>query len=340
VLLTLNLKESRKGIHDMSSPTLTEDLTTPPLTNRLPPTICSAGESAHFTLSDSGSDAPFPPGLNLRRSSDGPPSRDLATRLIAMLAAVTITASSASLFVQDSLGAMFYSTHIGQRKAIKLDDGSVITLNTNSSLKIRHDGPMLSVQIFQGEAHFNMLPDPRRHLVVSVGDQVKVIDTATVFDVRVTDEDKTQVTVQEGQVQLVVTNQADVQLHQNQQATVDSDSSRLSIHTHNLAPKEIERQFSWLQGYLDFQCATVADAAQEFNRYNLTRIEVDDHAGLVQIGGVFLTTDPVTFAESVAKISKTVRLNKVDGPADTQILQLRTRDKNLPPETGCTAGSP
>lgn len=294
----------------------------------------------HFTLSDSGSDAPIPPGLNLRRSSNGPPSRDLATRLVAVLAAFAITASSASLFVRDSLGTQFYVTHIGERKAIRLHDGSVITLNTNSSLKIVHDGQMLSVRIFQGEVHFNMLPDPRRHLVVSVGDQVRVIDTATIFDVRVTNEDRTQVTVQEGQVQLSVTDQADVQLHQNQQATIDSDLSRLSIHTHNLAPKEIERQFSWLQGYLDFQCATVGDAAQEFNRYNLTSIDVDDLTKKVQIGGVFLTTDPVTFAEAIAKISKNVRLNKVDGPANTQVLQLRTRDKNLPPETGCTAGSP
>lgn len=296
----------------MTSPTHSEDMLSPPLFSRLPPAI---------------------------RDASAP--RDSIARLIAFTAALAITVSSAALFHRDTPEAKYYVTRIGDQKSIGLKDGSVITLNTDSSIKIDSDGPTLSVQIFHGEVHFNMLPNPHRHLVVSVGDEFQVFDIATIFDIRVTDEGKARVTVQEGSVQLSVAHLTEVQLSANQQAVVRSDASNISIHTRNLKAKDIERQFAWLRNQLDFECTTLADAARDFNRYNIDRLEImDERAGNIQVGGAYWTTDPIQFAKAVAELSKNIRLSSVTGPADTRILQLSTRDTKIPPKQGCTPEPP
>jgi transmembrane sensor len=266
--------------------------------------------------------------------------RNPIPRLLAVVVAVGITASTLSLFVHGAPATEHYATAIGGQLPVRLQDGSIITLNTDSSVDIRRDGRTLSVQIFHGEVHFNMAPNPHRHLVVVVGNQFTVRDVGTIFDVRLTDEGKGRITVQKGEVEVSIPRVEGVQLHQNQQAVVKSDLSRLSVRTRNVSAQEIERQFSWLQGHLYFECTTLADAAKEFNRYNLTRIDVmDDAAANVQLGGMFSTTDPITFAEDVTHLSDNIRLRTIDGPAHTHILQLRTRNVKIARQAGCTAES-
>ncbi len=266
------------------------------------------------------------------------PRRGPMTRLLALLAAAGITAGFAVLIFRDAPEIESYATHLGGQRQVRLEDGSIITLNTDSSLNIQRDGPALSVQILRGEAYFNMVPNPHRRMIVSAGDQFTVRDIGTIFDVRLSDQGGGQVTVQKGQVQLSVPQVTGVQLHQNQQATVDSDSSHVKVYTRNLSPKEIERHLAWLQHHLDFDCTPVAEAAKEFNRYNPTPIEVmDEAAGKVQVGGVFLNTDPITFAEEIASLDANIRLSSIAGPAHTRILQLSTRNPKTPPVRGCTA---
>lgn len=278
---------------------------------------------------------------NADRSTSGAPDPGSSSRvkkLLAILAALIFTAVAISLFVRDTPGAEHYSTRVGEQFSVHFRDMSVITLNTDSTIEIRRDDPTLAVRILKGEVHFDMAPNSQRHLVVSVGNRIQITDTATIFDVRLIEPAGARVTVKEGNVKVSVLNLTDVKLQENQQTAVTSDETRVAIHTRNIPPREVEREFSWLRGYLDFQCETLGTAAKEFNRYNTTHIEIlDDATAKVQIGGTFSTTDPTTFAEVLARISPNMRLDTVQRTRDSSVLQLRALDPAILPKSHCTS---
>jgi ferric-dicitrate binding protein FerR (iron transport regulator) len=289
---------------------------------------------------DRNQTTPDAPSWSTYRGRSLLPPRDPMAGLVATLTAVTLTACSLALFVRDTPAMEYYSTQVGEQLPVHFRDGSVITLNTDTVIKLGRDGGTLAIRILKGEVHFNMLPNPQRHLIVSVGDRIEIRDTATIFDVRVIEPGGAKVTVQEGEVKLSVANMADVQLRANQQTMVDSDSTRVAIHTHKIRARQILREFSWLQGYLDFQCETLGSAVKEFNRYNRTHIELMDEAiAKVQIGGVFSIKDPTTFAEVVEEASPAIHLDKVHGNKGTPVLQLRVPNPKLKPQSHCTPES-
>jgi transmembrane sensor len=250
--------------------------------------------------------------------------RESFSRPVAALIAIVVTIATGSLFVRDTRAVQYYSTRVGEQKPLPLKDGSVITLNTDTQINLRRDGSTLYVRLFKGEVHFNMLPNPGRTLIVSVGDRLEIIDTATIFDVRLTETGEAGIIVQEGRVELSAADLAHVELLQNQQAKVTSGPTQLAIRTQNENPHEIERQLSWLHGYLDFRCETLANAAGEFNRYNLTHIELmDEPTKKLQIGGMFSTLDPMNFAQALVEVSKpNIQLDKARTAQGTLVLRL------------------
>jgi transmembrane sensor len=71
---------------------------------------------------------------------------------------------------------------------------------------------------------------------------------------------------------------------------------RNSVSVHTILPKEVSRKLAWTAGHLAFQGETLDDAVQEFNRYNQRQITIADPSIVkVQVGGIFLTTDPDSF---------------------------------------------
>src|SRR5581483_12480118 len=150
----------------------------------------------------------------------------LARPLAALIVFVVATCLS-SLFARDTRNVEHYQTRIGEQRPLPQPDGSVITLNTDSSIDLRHDGPTIYVQISGGEVHFNMTPSRHGHLVVSVAG-VDLLDTGTIFNVRVI-EQGARVTVKEGQVTVSIAHVSRVDLHASQQAIIDTHSTVMAI---------------------------------------------------------------------------------------------------------------
>lgn len=223
----------------------------------------------------------------------------------ALAVAGAIATLSGFQLVGDAAAIEYVSSSIGEQRPVRLKDGSVITLNTDSVIKMNVDGPTLHVEILRGEVLFNMLPDPLRHLVVSVKD-LEIFDTATVFSVRLVDDDQIRVTVAEGEVWLSNGNLRQVPLVHNQQAVSDERAKRLELKK-GLDSRAIERQFAWREGRLVFVCEPLSQVAQEFNRYNLTKLEVDPLIAKVQVGGEFSATDVMGFVELMPRLDEGIR---------------------------------
>lgn len=239
----------------------------------------------------------------------------------ALAVAGAIATLSGFQLVGDAATIEYVSSSVGEQRPVRLGDGSVITLNTDSVIKMNVDGTALHVEVLRGEVLFNMLPNPQRHLVVSARD-LEIFDTATVFSVRLVDDGHIRVTVAEGEVRLSNGNLRQVPLAQNQQAVSDERAKRLELKK-GLDSRMIERQLAWREGRLVFVCEPLSQVAEEFNRYNLTKLEVDPLVANVQVGGEFSATDVMGFVELMPRLDEGIRWEHAPpGQRGAEVLRL------------------
>lgn len=91
-------------------------------------------------------------------------------------------------------------TRTGEQREVRLADGSVISLNTDTELEYSIDSRQRRVKFSEGEAFFQIAPDRTRPFVILIGSrEIKVVGTA--FNVRRL-SDRTDIAVTEGRVSL------------------------------------------------------------------------------------------------------------------------------------------
>lgn len=100
--------------------------------------------------------------------------------------------------------ANMYRTRVGEQRVIRLDDGSRVSLNSDTRLEIKFSRDQRWVSLSRGEAYFEVAHNPNRPFVVSAG-RHDVTAVGTTFLVRY-DADITAVTLVEGKV--IVSNAA------------------------------------------------------------------------------------------------------------------------------------
>ena len=93
-----------------------------------------------------------------------------------------------------------YSTSVGGVVSIPLQDGSRMTLNTDSQVRLALTDKERGVVLVRGEAFFEIAKDPKRPFVVSAGGR-RIVVVGTKFSVRRT-EDDVRVAVTEGKVRM------------------------------------------------------------------------------------------------------------------------------------------
>ena len=108
-----------------------------------------------------------------------------------------------------------------------LPDGSVVTLNKNSSITYPERFKQRNLEL-QGEAFFNVTPDRNRPFVIHVND-ITVTVVGTSFNVKNTGG-KTQVLVETGTVR-VTRNQTTVELHAKEKLVADPGKQMLEKDT-------------------------------------------------------------------------------------------------------------
>jgi transmembrane sensor len=192
-----------------------------------------------------------------------------------------------------------YTTRIGETRVIPLEDGSVITLNTNSRILVRYTEKRRNIYLLQGEALFEVAKNKTRPFVVLAGDtQVRAVGTS--FTVKMLPEQPVQVLVQEGVVEVKrhnVGGAAPVRATANTLVMAPPDAP---IATEMVTHSQLMRDLAWRVGRIAFDNKTLTDAADEFSRYSNTRIQIDPAIADQTITGLFVSNDPVGFARAVA----------------------------------------
>lgn len=189
-----------------------------------------------------------------------------------------------------------YATHIGELKVVPLSDGSVVSLNTQSRIRVHYSHDTREVHLEDGEALFDVARDARP-FIVRTG-KARVLADATAFTVRHLEDQPVQVTVKRGAVSLQTDGQSSVRLLANMRA-VESTPEHIAVAS--ITPAEIDRGLAWREQRIAFEGETLADAANEFRRYSDTRIVIDDPAVAREpITGLFQANDPVGFSQAIA----------------------------------------
>lgn len=180
-------------------------------------------------------------------------------------------AAAASLLLTATLG-MFpdylngfwadYSTHIGEQTSIRLEDGSVAYLNTDTAFDVTWRDNERRVVLFRGEAEFEVAHDSSRPFRVQAGNTVTEA-LGTRFIVRY-DDSAGAVTLLEGKVRTAQTErkEAFITLHPGQRVTFDAQS--LS----GVLAADVSAAEAWRRGRLIMNFVTLKQVVAEINRYH------------------------------------------------------------------------
>lgn len=216
------------------------------------------------------------------------------------------------------------STGLGEQRSVALDDGSVLELNTQSTVRVVLGPELRRAKLIEGEALFDIAKDPDRPFVVEVDDMlIRVVGTR--FNVRRFAE-ATTVTVLEGEVAV---SQTTIGPDDNKQAS--GSVAQLPVEAVKLQPgmqttvgkavtraaPEIvdpEKVIAWMDRRLIFEGATIDHIVAEFNRYNMQRLIVSDTAiGSRRLTGTFDANDTESLLQFLQKTQSITTVTRPDG---------------------------
>lgn len=170
-----------------------------------------------------------------------------------------------------------YQTEVGEQKTVTLKDGSVVSLNTNSSIRVVFNDWQRSVYLLSGEAIFEVVHDGRPFIVHS--DEVQILAIGTKFNVYRQD-DSVVVTVVEGKVSVQSPLEAAgeptaaikrVELALGEQVVVGRQVSFTEV-----AKTDLPQALAWTQKLLVFEDDPIRTVIQESNRYNKRQLRLED----------------------------------------------------------------
>jgi len=178
-----------------------------------------------------------------------------------------------------------YSTAPGEQRELTLEDGSHLTLNTDTRVRVRVEGGSREVELMRGEALFDVAHEPGHPFHVRSGD-ITIADLGTSFDIR-SDAADTWITLISGRA--TVTRDRDgaaVELAPGDQFI----SSATTWRKQTVA--DLAMVTDWSSGHLVFRAAPLRDVVAKVNRYGPPRLViVDDSLGMLQISGDFRIGD-------------------------------------------------
>lgn len=213
-----------------------------------------------------------------------------------------------------------YATNVGELRTVILEDGTRISLNTATRVRVALASSQRTVRVEEGEALFEVAKDARRPFVVHAADR-EVVALGTVFSVRLTPTSEIgsnalDVTLIEGQVSVRAGSGASDKAAETRTVLLKpGDRMRLSEPgrraaagaqrvTMQMDRPRVDQLMAWRRSEAVFDDVPLSDAVAEMNRYSRQPIVLvgDDSSKGMRISGLFRTGDNVAFARAVAAL--------------------------------------
>lgn len=249
--------------------------------------------------------------VSLARSARRLRPRPLLTLALAAAALVATVGPALMLdrapWATQAVREQTYATAVGQRMNLTLQDGSQLTLNTASRVRVAYSGSERLIRLDAGQAWFDVAHDAERPFRVRAGDRI-VTAHGTRFDVRL-DDGALRVLLAEGSVSVAdasAASAATARLRPNDLLIADARGVRVR------RVADVSRFESWRDGVIIFDDAPLSEVVAEINRYATRPLSLaDEKVARVRISGVYQVGGEAAFAEAVAR-GFPVRMNDRD----------------------------
>lgn len=211
-----------------------------------------------------------------------------------------------------------HTTAVGEQQQVLLEDGTRMSLNTDTRVRVTMGSSGRSVNVQRGEALFEVAKDARRPFVVRVS-RSEVVAVGTVFAVKLAGngartDAALSVTLIQGKVTvrpvagggtdgIAPAGPLDMQAGERMRL-VKAVGGANSPATEQVDRPHLEQVTAWTRSQAIFEDASLADAVAEMNRYNRTPIVLVGNTDLsmLRVSGQYRTGDSVGFAHAVAEL--------------------------------------
>lgn len=205
--------------------------------------------------------------------------------------------------------SVVFATGAGEVRRISLADGTVVSMNTRSTLDVSFSDSQRTVNLQVGEATFDVAHEADRPFVVQAAGR-SIGAVGTIFTVRAKSKNNVSIIVSEGRVAVSA---ASTSTPANLTGTSSSGRStrlleagdRLELvgreaQFERLSSSDIDDALAWQHGMIVFQGDPLVDALGEVSRYSDARFELaDESIGEMKVAGVFQTRDLNGFVDSL-----------------------------------------
>ncbi|WP_447728277.1 FecR family protein [Sphingomonas koreensis] len=222
---------------------------------------------------------------------------------------------------------MRFATAKGERRVIRLPDGTRVTLNTDTAVALAYTPGSRLVRLTRGQALFEVAKDASRPFTVEAAGR-RVTALGTIFEVRL-DPGRMKVVLVEGRVVVDRASAASEPLDPAPTLLKPGQALVAELGVpQRVAPVDVGNELMWREGYVSLEDAPLATAAAELSRYTATTIRVlDDETGRMRISGVFRTGDADRFTGLVRELLP-VRIERLaDGSVVIARASATTPDK-------------
>ncbi len=249
----------------------------------------------------------------MRRRKQTFPTREIIGGLIA----ATVLAAVAGGFLWARLTPQTYETGLGERRVVALKDGSKLSLDAETVVKVRYAGDRRRLWLERGRAKFDVAKDALRPFSVSAADKM-VVATGTAFSVELVNA-QVRVVLYEGRVAVLKqevqpgksTTFAPVEVGATPAERLltpgrelilpDRSPAQLTAQTAVFEPADLERSLSWEGGLLVFNDEPLDIVVQRMNRYADAPLSVGNAAtGRLRISGVFRAGDTESLVQGLS----------------------------------------
>ena len=227
--------------------------------------------------------------------------------VLGLSAAAVILTLGFALLWQTRPHSDIYRTKAGERRTETLTDGSEITLDSNSEVRVHYTKHSRELVLVHGQALFNVTHDVLRPFSVAA-DRQNIVATGTSFNVDMLGS-QLLVTLLEGHV-IVEPGPA--------LARIDMDAGEQLLIAPRLPPSithvNVDHAVAWERGRLVFQDEPLASVVRRVARYSEHPIVIADEATAdLRISGVFREGDVEGFVSTVVSYLQVHAKHESDG---------------------------
>ena len=216
-------------------------------------------------------------------------------------AAISLAAAVVGAVAVDAWAFPAYATAVGERRVVVLADGTRAELNTNSKIVVHFHHGHREVVVVRGEALFKIKDDGRPFLV-RAAEHARVQAERAELDVRIRDR-SADIVVRQGDA----TASPQPAVFEREAASpdrllpgADAKYGPDGVSVHQIGPVEVDRVLAWRQGAIELSGQTLAEAVEEFNRYNRRHLTVSDSSiARLRLAGYFQSDDLAGFVGAV-----------------------------------------